>query len=665
MNLRMKNKQFIILFIFCLLSIHQAFSQTKSSDFQLYLDSAINASDQDSSTYLFDKALNLAESENQQAIVYFKKGKFLFRHSLYNESKAVYYKLIDLESESIDSIKVNSYLMLGGIFASLSKEDSMNWAYSEVKRLAKEPRDSPILARIENSLGFFAENHSDFQKALKHYTKAAKLTQQIGDSATWSLALYNIAYINQELDEFSTTRAYLQNALDASPQNSDSNGEITFTTIQLGFSDYYLKLNQVDSAFMSISKADSVIKKHQLVGFDHYINSSLGDIFFAQEKLDKSELFYKKALDLYTKSGYLTERIETGIDLAKLYNKSLQVQKGLSICQETLKILDTFESNSLKKELLEKYNQLLQQSGDYKKAVVVLEEAYTIEKELWSTEKTKSLAELQTKYETEKKAAQIEKLSQEKEQRSIVFSGIVIGLILLVLVIIFFFRQKRLQSQYLTLDSEQKFLRTQMNPHFIFNALTAIQFYVLKNEAKKSVFYISTFAKLMRQVLNNSQDNFVSLEEEIDTLKNYLELQKVRFQDKFDYQIEIDPDLEIDELAIPPMFAQPFIENSLEHGIKHKEEKGNIKIKFYQQDKKYLVFEVEDDGIGLDKSEAINAQNEKKHQSMATKITNSRIKLLNKRFNLAVKFDISPIKDEKNNVQIGTKVWFLLPFKYL
>jgi LytS/YehU family sensor histidine kinase len=195
-----------------------------------------------------------------------------------------------------------------------------------------------------------------------------------------------------------------------------------------------------------------------------------------------------------------------------------------------------------------------------------------------------------------------------------------------------------------------------MNPHFIFNALIAIQSFMYKNDLRDASRYLSSFAKLVRAILENSRNEYITLDKEIQWLENYMSLQLLRFDNQFEYEIELDEEIDTYDCLIPPMLTQPFIENALEHGLKAIDYKGKIKVKFYQT-ADFLKIEVEDNGVGLEQSAKVNRN--KKHESLATKITEERLMFLNK--NSKVKIAI-----EVNNIEpTGTKVAFTVPIKYL
>ena len=205
---------------------------------------------------------------------------------------------------------------------------------------------------------------------------------------------------------------------------------------------------------------------------------------------------------------------------------------------------------------------------------------------------------------------------------------------------------------------EQKLLTSQMNPHFVFNSLSAIQSFIYKNEAEVAGNYLSDFSSLMRLILENSRSEMISLENEIKTLHLYINLQQLRFSNKFDYNITIDPKLDIKAISIPPMLAQPFIENSIEHGIMHLKNKGNISIHFGLKQQS-ITIEVIDDGIGLKQSKFINLKRET-HTSFATSITYERLTNLTRAGNKNIGIIVSD-RFDKEGVN-GTRVNLDVPF---
>ncbi|WP_435262162.1 sensor histidine kinase [Tenacibaculum sp. nBUS_03] len=250
-------------------------------------------------------------------------------------------------------------------------------------------------------------------------------------------------------------------------------------------------------------------------------------------------------------------------------------------------------------------------------------------------------------------------------------------LLLFLTFIILFYNRRRLrakekeQDQLLNQIAKEKEmvflklenLRSQMNPHFIFNALNSIQDYILLNEKKLAGDYLGKFADLIRIYLNQSSKDFIVLSEEIDTLKKYLELEKLRFEASLEYKVSCCKDIDIDTIEIPSMLIQPYVENSLKHGLLHKKGKGKLEVSFEVDSKnKFVLCKVKDDGIGRDKAIALRKKRNKYHNSFATKATQDRLELLNYNKNSMIEIEIIDLFSENGKPQ-GTEVLIKMPYK--
>lgn len=236
----------------------------------------------------------------------------------------------------------------------------------------------------------------------------------------------------------------------------------------------------------------------------------------------------------------------------------------------------------------------------------------------------------------------------------LVIAGLLV-VVSLVLILILREQKRRARLNHDLLLMQQQLLRTQMNPHFIFNSLLAIQNFVYKNEPSQAARYLSRFAKLIRLILNSSRKEYITLEEEVEFLTYYLELQKLRFKQRFEYRFEIDEKIQADQVYIPPMLAQPFIENAIEHGLKDISHQGILRINFYQE-RNELVFKVEDNGIGIYHSLSEKERKVDAHESLGQQITYERLRLLNKRAK-KVSYSIEELKDEQGVIH-GTRITF-------
>jgi ligand-binding sensor domain-containing protein len=217
-------------------------------------------------------------------------------------------------------------------------------------------------------------------------------------------------------------------------------------------------------------------------------------------------------------------------------------------------------------------------------------------------------------------------------------------------------RRSRFRSDFLW--NQQKALRLQMNPHFIFNALNSVQHFILTRDEEAAGLYLSNFSKLMRRVLDNSRHNLIALEEELLTLDLYLKLEKVRFEDKFDYVIDVDPLLDCTEVKIPPMLIQPFLENAIRHGLANSLQKGLLKLQF-EQSGKMMKVTVEDNGIGITASREINARRQG-HQSSGMKNIEERIGMLNQLLDRTINLKVTEMQEISPD-QTGTRIELIIP----
>lgn len=274
--------------------------------------------------------------------------------------------------------------------------------------------------------------------------------------------------------------------------------------------------------------------------------------------------------------------------------------------------------------------------------------------------------EMQVRYESEQKKRQIESLSAENEFKSyklrqtrVFLFGLAGFAVLIILLAVILVRHFRLKEQQKNLILQQRLFRAQMNPHFIFNSLSGIHHFILHEQPAKAASYLSKFSKLMRSILHSSVEEFIALGDEKSTIENYLELQKIRFPDKFDFTVTMDEDLDAENTAIPCMITQPFVENALEHGIKDNSVRGLIAVRFRLRNGMVRI-EVEDNGIGRAKARELSLEQDRDHHSLSTAIIRERIRTLNRTLRRKITLEIEDLVNERGNPS-GTKVILEVP----
>ena len=243
-------------------------------------------------------------------------------------------------------------------------------------------------------------------------------------------------------------------------------------------------------------------------------------------------------------------------------------------------------------------------------------------------------------------------VARTKNQEIIIYS-LIVGLSLLLVAAFFtyqYIKQQRLANNLLALKS----LRSQMNPHFIFNALNSVNSFIASNDERTANKYLSDFSFLMRAVLENSEEDFIPLQREVELIEMYTKLEHFRFKDKFDYEIDIDKNIDIDAYEIPPMLLQPYIENAVWHGLRYKNEKGILKIEIQNISSNEIMISIIDDGIGRERSKSLKTQNQKKHNSKGLSNIKKRIKILNDMYKDKIDVTIGNYNNQKDDS--GTKV---------
>lgn len=225
-------------------------------------------------------------------------------------------------------------------------------------------------------------------------------------------------------------------------------------------------------------------------------------------------------------------------------------------------------------------------------------------------------------------------------------------------------KKEKLRSQYekKLANVEMSALLAQMNPHFLFNSLNSIDSYIIRNESRKASEYLNNFARLMRLILQNSRSNYISIKDELETLDLYLQMEALRFANRFEYEIRISPDIDGASILIPPMLIQPYIENAIWHGLMHKKDgrQGKVELVISKHENN-LFCVIQDNGIGREKAEIIRIQHPgNRKRSMGMQITKDRMEMINKLYNTNTSMQIIDLHDG-NGIAAGTRVELVIP----
>ena len=404
--------------------------------------------------------------------------------------------------------------------------------------------------------------------------------------------------------------------------------------------DFYSRNRNVDKEVIERKQTLKNLEEadiNEVVAEDIVLNKpkaklDLGNALFKQ-------LNFKEAIPILEESA---SEAESNRDILTQKNAVQRLSEAYASLGDDNKALSNY------KEYVSLVDKLYQQMEDEINAVVNLnKELSEKQNRITSLEKDRELTESKYKlFETETELT----IENDRRQKTIIYA--LLGGLLLLLFSLFWMirsnKQRRLANNLLALKS----LRTQMNPHFIFNALNSVNSFIAQNDERTANRYLTDFSTLMRSVLNNSEEDFILLEKEIELLQLYLKLEHSRFKDKFDYELIVDKNIDQGQFQIPPMLLQPYVENAVWHGLRYKKEKGFLKVSLDKIDEETIKITIADNGIGRSKSKALKTEHQKKQKSTGMQNITQRIKILNQMYKDKVDVFIEDMYDNKT----GTKV---------
>ncbi|MDF1864196.1 MAG: histidine kinase [Saprospiraceae bacterium] len=525
-----------------------------------------------------------------------------------------------------------AYIDYSGTCMNLSQSEQAENYLGKASKLLKAFPDPKLEARLICRLGFLNLHNAMYLKAIELFLEADKRIHSLEKYLSLK-DYYFIGLIysglgkvyeqNEELEK--SVQAYLKVVNLCNEKGISTRLSWHYLNVGNGF----MALNDLNSALFYLRKAisatDDISQRTRASAF-----ANLGYCYFQKRK-------YREALELYERAEllYKTERNEADFNLAnieswraELFNEVGKKKRSLkhyfSALDYSKKGADFKQLSGILKDIANFYSNI----GDYKNAYdyQILYDKVA-EKYLEQINKRKIL-ELEVKYEAEKKEREAELL--------------------------------RLQATKLQL----KALRAQMNPHFMYNALNSIQNFITSNEATSAAKYLAKFAKLMRQSLEYSEMEIISLEKELEFLEDYLTInEKLRFENNMSFKITVEDEIEEDILGVPTMIVQPYVENAIEHGIRTKKD-GFIHLSFSLQDENMILCVVEDNGIGRQNAKEMQETDPvyQNHKSRGTTITEKRLELLHRsKKEKGVFVKTTDLIHSESKHAIGTRVEIQIP----
>lgn len=555
------------------------------------------------------------------------------------------------------------YVYMAKAYSRIPDNENALSNFKTALSIAEGQKDTSSMASVHNAAGIHYYNLRNVPAALYEFNKAIEYGQMLDDRQVLADAWFGKALAYNTFEEFKGMNDALQQYLAFADINKEQR-KISDAWRLIGT--YYRSINQFQQAIdanqqsyeMAASIKDSILMGAALNHMAWY-NYEMGNLDKSLEIYNKNISFYRvgksNALaNVYGNIGNIYRDWERYPEAIDNYNKSIELSKVNH---------DHYNLSWLYEDI----SKLYERTGDYRQAYENQKLASLYGDSLMTATYQESLAAARAQYEADKTAKELELLSVRLQRNRLLVWVLAGGFALIASVTILFINRYRFRSRqrieamnHKISELNQTNLRQQMNPHFIFNTLNSIQYYVFQNDKIASNNYMTKFASLIRKTLENSRHTEISIKEELDALHLYLELEELRFKEKFDWTIRVDEEIDTLAYKIPTMLIQPYVENAITHGLMNKENgKGFLNVELQLQDEQILC-SIEDNGIGRAKALEIKQQKNSHHQSMGTNITESRLKLVNELYGKSMKVVYTDLTDDKGE-PAGTKVEINIP----
>ncbi|SDH49464.1 tetratricopeptide repeat-containing sensor histidine kinase [Winogradskyella thalassocola] len=619
----------------------------------------------------FKGSLKHYESIDDQAgiaAVYNAFGITHFIQSEYDEAIFSYQKAFEIQkNQGKTSDVINSLLNIGNVFNETGRYDEAISNYKKALNHSVEINDETNIATINYNLSVLYKVQGNYPLAIETTNNSLEFKKTTGDTLGIAHILSNLGEIYTSIEKYDTALEYHKQSLNFALQK-ESKSLVATNYNNIG--NYHLHKKEYPKALEYYNKSLEISQKINNIKQVVACFLNLGEINLLLNRPVIARENYVKANEISLKADKKDFVAYSFLGISETYIHEKKYKEALPFTQKGKKLSEELELLEPQKKASELLSEIYKYTNNYKKAFESLKQFKTLNDSLFNKENIEKITQLEFDYKYKQaldsasirelkltKIVDTTSLDLKKSQRNLLLGVIVFLVIVLILgTIIFFLRLRNEKSKSQNIEIEQKLLRSQMTPHFIFNSLSVLQGMILNKENKKAVFYLSKFSKLLRIILENSRDKIVLLDEELEAVNNYLELQNLEESQAFQYTILIDETIDSTLFKVPPMLIQPFIENAVEHAFKNQEDNRKIDIQLKYVNKK-LICTITDNGIGIDAEKEPKKQHKK---SLATTITSERLKVLSKDFNM--KGSIS-IEDRKKYNAQGTIVTLVIPYK--
>ncbi len=545
----------------------------------------------------------------------------------------------------------------------------------------RQLKDAKEEAGDLSNLGIVYKYLGDYGQSLQYYYQSLGIADSLGDKGLMATAYENIGILYDVKDELDRSmESYfkamvLKRSLGEDLSSLYNNiGILKRRTGEYDASIYYLKL----FLELAIASGKSIEEAAAL--------NNIGHVMYLQKKYTDAIEYNKKALIIYERHNRPVGIHQASLNLGKNYLALGDLKNTRKHVDRMLALDGEVESNVNHAETYELASKLFAASGDYRQAWEYLDQFNTMKDSLHSQEKTQAFQQWQARLDVFDKDKKLQKQHIELELLNTQlllntrFKQLLLAGVLLLGLMVFFLihrahhrhktnkallaknfeiEEQKNQIKQLNHELEQRMLRAQINPHFLFNSLSAIQHLISTNDRLAALHYLSRFSALLRQMLEQSHNHLVLLAEEIELLSNYLALEALRFESGFTWSVQADPNVDIHSIEMPILLVQPYIENAVLHGLVPKLGKGNVSVHF-SDDGDFTVCTIEDDGIGRVGSATLQSGKIVKHTSRGIAITEKRISMLAEDFSPAFAVQFVDLYDNGGNAA-GTRVIVRIP----
>jgi tetratricopeptide (TPR) repeat protein len=633
---------------------------------------------QDTNSLLFE--LKHSDEKNKATIL----NELASANSQNDFKKSLSFGLAALHLANIYGQEKEKYNAFQNIAYAYLQQDTLDLSllyYNKALEKAIDMGDSILIARSEFGIGTAYSHKNYYDKALEHLITSLKIIETdfekkedtVLNAQRLSFITNNIGVFYQRLNNTDKALEYYKYSLELKTKLNDSLG-VANTLNNIGL--IYSTKGEFDKAMSYYNRS---LRLKQGIDDKSLIAETIFNIWELQIKQKK----YSEALEYFFKKVEATgdlfnnrTKILMFNNLAEIYLAMNQTDSIYHISGKAIQLAKKINNNELLSKAYLLRSKYFFKIRDFENAYENQNNYLKIHDSILNKEMIFKFAEMQSNYEMEKKEKQIAILQKDKQQniaklnkqKAIKLTYLVVFLIIMfiVVLVITYLRNKQKQKQHFlekqNTQIEQKLLRTQMNPHFIFNSLNSVQGFISSNNSLKAMSFLSKFGQLLRNMLENSRENLISLDTELETLKIYIDFERERRENSFDYSINIDDCIDPETFKVPPLIIQPFVENSIKHGLKQTKHDGFINIDIKCENSTLLIIEISDNGVGYEKSKQISTHKPSNHKSLGMELTSERLAIMKKSIGEEASFTINEIINESKEV-CGTIVILRIPQK--